>query len=238
MDYNTDYKEFYNTFPSSYFCSLPDGTIIDSNKNFLELTNYSREEIIGQKKITDFLSLGEKIYFESVFIPALKLSGTIAEVNFNFTKKGGTKFPVLLNSIEVKDVSGTHLYTHSAVFHISKRKKYEEELLTSKKNANELSNTLTAVNKELQSRVELLSKKKLQLEELNQCLENKNKQLSSFAHIASHNLRAPVNNLMVLSDLYKEKTGLKDKALVFSKVEKVIDGLNETLNDFIDSANI
>ena len=91
MDYNTDYKEFYNTFPSSYFCSLPDGTIIDSNKNFLELTNYSREEVIGQKKITDFLSLGEKIYFESVFIPALKLSGTIAEVNFNFIKKGGTK---------------------------------------------------------------------------------------------------------------------------------------------------
>tara|TARA_B110000967_G_scaffold208577_1_gene261243 strand:- start:2253 stop:2384 length:132 start_codon:yes stop_codon:yes gene_type:complete len=43
---------------------------------------------------------------------------------------------------------------------------------------------------------------------------------------------------MVLGDLYKEKTGLKDKALVFSKVEKVIDGLNETLNDFIDSANI
>lgn len=238
MDYNTDYKEFYNTFPSSYFCSLPDGTIIDSNKNFLELTNYSREEVIGQKKITDFLSLGEKIYFESVFIPALKLSGTIAEVNFNFIKKGGTKFPVLLNSIEVKDISGTHLYTYSAVFHISKRKKYEEELLTSKKNANELSNTLTAVNKELQSRVELLSKKKLQLEELNQCLENKNKQLSSFAHIASHNLRAPVNNLMVLGDLYKEKTGLKDKALVFSKVVKVIDGLNETLNDFIDSANI
>ena len=135
MDYNTDYKEFYNTFPSSYFCSLPDGTIIDSNKNFLELTNYSREEVIGQKKITDFLSLGEKIYFESVFIPALKLSGTIAEVNFNFTKKEGTKFPVLLNSIEVKDISGTHLYTHSAVFHISKRKKYEEELLSSKKNA-------------------------------------------------------------------------------------------------------
>ena len=106
----------------------------------------------------DVIQLGEKIYFESVFIPALKLSGTIAEVNFNFIKKGGTKFPVLLNSIEVKDISGTHLYTHSAVFHISKRKKYEEELLTSKKNANELSNTLTAVNKELQSRVELLSK--------------------------------------------------------------------------------
>jgi PAS domain S-box-containing protein len=96
MDYNIDYKELYNTFPSGYFCSLPNGTIIDLNKNFLELTNYSREEVIGKRKFTDFLSLGGKIYFENVFAPALKLSGTIEEVNFNFIKKEGTKFPVLV----------------------------------------------------------------------------------------------------------------------------------------------
>ena len=62
-----DYKEFYNTFPSGFFSSLPNGTIIEANKNFLELINYSREEVIGKKKFTDFLSLGGKIYFENVF---------------------------------------------------------------------------------------------------------------------------------------------------------------------------
>lgn len=230
-----DYKEFYNTFPSGFFSSLPNGTIIDSNKNFLELTNYSREEIIGKKKFTDFLSLGEKIYFENVFAPTLKLRGSIEEVNFNFTKKGGTRFPVLVNSVEIKDISGTHLYTHSVVFNIAQRKKYEQELLKSKKNANELSNKLTAVNKELRTRTELISKQKLQLEEFNQNLGNKNKQLSSFAHIASHNLRAPVSNLMVLKDFYKKNTDEKDKAMLFSKVETVIDGLNDTLNELIES---
>ena len=238
MDYNIDYREFYNSFPSGYFCSLPNGTIIDSNRNFLELTNYSREEVIGKKKFIDFLSLGGKIYFENVYTPALKLSGTVEEVNFNFTKKEGTKFPVLINSVEVKDISGTHLYTHSAVFNISQRKKYEQELLISKRNANELSDKLIAVNKELRSRAELISKQKLQLEILNQNLENKNKQLSTFAHIASHNLRAPVSNLMGLRDFYKGNTDLADKAMLFSKVEVVIDRLNETLNDLIDSVKI
>ena len=233
-----DYKEFYNTFPSGFFSSLPNGIIIDSNKNFLELTNYSREEVIGKKKFTDFLSLGGKIYFENVFAPALKLGGTIEEVNFNFIKKGGTRFPVLVNSLEIKDITGTHLYTHSVVFNIAQRKKYEQELLKSKKNANELSNKLIAVNKELRSRTALISKQKLQLEELNQHLENKNRQLSSFAHIASHNLRAPVSNLMVLKDFYKENTDLKDKAMLFSKVETVIDRLNETLNELIESLKI
>ena len=238
MDYNIDYKEFYDTFPSGYFCSLPNGIIIDSNKIFLKLTNYSREEVIGKKKFTDFLSLGEKIYFENVFAPALKLSGTVEEVNFNFTKKEGTRFPVLVNSVEIKDFSGKQLYTHSIVFNIAQRKKYEQELLKSKKNANELSNKLIAVNKELRSRTALISKQKLQLEEFNQHLENKNRQLSSFAHIASHNLRAPVSNLLVLKDFYKENTDLKDKAMLFSKVEIVIDRLNETLNELIDSLKI
>ena len=233
-----DYKEFYNTFPSGFFSSLPNGIIIDSNKNFLELTNYSREEVIGKKKFTDFLSLGGKIYFENVFAPALKLGGTIEEVNFNFIKKGGTRFPVLVNSLEIKDITGTHLYTHSVVFNIAQRKKYEQELLKSKKNANELSNKLIAANKELRSRTALISKQKLQLEEFNQHLENKNRQLSSFAHIASHNLRAPVSNLMVLKDFYKENTDLKDKAMLFSKVETVIDRLNETLNELIESLKI
>jgi|TARA_B110000259_G_scaffold21509_1_gene22260 PAS domain S-box-containing protein len=233
-----DYKEFYNTFPIGFFSSLPNGIIIEANKNFLELINYSREEVIGKKKFTDFLSLGGKIYFENVFAPALRLSGTIEEVNFNFTKKGGTKFPVLVNSAEIKDISGTHLYTHSVVFNIAQRKQYEQELLKSKKYANEISNKLTTVNKELRSRTKLISKQKLQLEEFNQHLENKNRQLSSFAHIASHNLRAPVSNLLVLKDFYKENTDLKDKAMLFSKVEIVIDRLNETLNELIESLKI
>jgi signal transduction histidine kinase len=159
-------------------------------------------------------------------------------VNFNFTKKGGTRFPVLVNSVEIKDISGTHLYTHSVVFNIAQRKKYEQELLKSKKNANELSNKLTAVNKELRSRTALISKQKLQLEKFNQHLENKNRQLSSFAHIVSHNLRAPVSNLIVLKDFYKESTELNDKAMLFSKVEIVIDRLNLTLNELIDSLKI
>ncbi|WP_027076054.1 PAS domain-containing sensor histidine kinase [Maribacter antarcticus] len=238
MNFNTDYKELYNNFPSGYFCSLPNGTIVDSNKKFLNLTGYTREELIGEKKFTDFLSLGEKIYFENIYSVALKLSGTIEEINFNFIKKDGTKFPVLINSVEIKDKEGLHLFTQSSVFNISQRKKYEQELLTAKKKANDLSNELIDVNKELLSRAELILKQKLQLEEVNQHLENKNRQLTSFAHIASHDLRAPVGNLLLLKNFYKESTDLEDKAMLFSKVETVIDNLNGTLNELIETVKI
>ena len=238
MNYNLDYKKLYSNFPSGYFCSLPNGIIIDTNKRFLDLTNYTLEEVIGKKKITDFLSLGCKIYFENIYSPALKLRGTIEEINFNFIKKNGTKFPVLINSVEVKDKEGIHLFTQSAVFNISQRKKYEHELLIAKRKSNDLSNELKEVNKELRNRSELILKQKLQLEEFNQHLENKNRQLSSFAHIASHNLRAPVSNLVALTNFYKESTDLEDKTMLFSKVEIVIGHLNETLNELIESVKI
>ena len=238
MNYNIDYKELYNTLPSGYFCSLPNGTIVDCNKKFLDLVSYSTEEVIGKKKFTDFLSLGERIYFENVYSTALKLSGTIEEITFNFIKKDYTKLPVLINSVEVKNKEGIHLYTHSAVFNISQRKKYEQELLIAKKKANDLSNIWIGVNKELRSSAELILKQKLQLEELNQHLENKNRQLSSFAHIASHNLREPVSNLTALKDFYKESTDLEDKAMLFSKVEVVIGHLSETLNELVESVKI
>lgn len=238
MKLNTDYKELYNTSPCGYFCSLPDGTIVDCNKKFLKSINYTREEVIDKKKFTDILSLGGKIYFESVYAPALKLSGTIEEINFNFIKKEGTAFPVLVNSVEVKDAEGLHLFTQSAVFNVSQRKKYEQELLIAKTKANDLSNELKEVNKELLNQTELILKQKLQLEEFNHHLENNNSQLSTFAHITSHNLRAPVSNLIALKDFYNESINLEDKAMLFSKVEIVIGHLNETLNELIESVKI
>ena len=43
---------------------------------------------------------------------------------------------------------------------------------------------------------------------------------------------------MALKDFYKESTDLKDKSMLFSKVEIVIGHLNETLDELIESVKI
>ena len=163
MDYNIDYKELYNTSPCGYFCALPDGTIIDSNKRFLEFTNYEKEEVIHIKKVSDFLSIGGKIYYQTIYAQKLNLTGTVEEINFDFIKKDGTKLPVLINSVEIKNKEGQHIFTQSTVFNISQRKKYETELLIAKKKSETLSNELILKNKELQIGSELILQQKLQL---------------------------------------------------------------------------
>lgn len=237
MTYNKYYKELSSIIPCGYFCSIPDGTIIDVNQKFLDLISYERDEVIEQKKFIDLLSTGGKIYFETIYSNRLKLNGKIEEINFDLIKKNGAKFPVLINSVEVKDNEGRHLFTNTSVFNISQRKKYEQELLIAQKKAKNLSKELKQRNKELQTSSELIFKQKLQLE-LNIHLEKKNRQLSDFARIASHNLRAPVSNLLSLKDFYNESCDLEDKAMLFTKIEIVIGHLNETLNELIESVKI
>jgi signal transduction histidine kinase len=171
-------------------------------------------------------------------LQALKLNGTLEEINFDFIKKDGTKLPILINSVEIKDKKGFHLFTQSVIFDISQRKKYEKELLIAKRKSNELSDELVSSNKELKSSSELNSRQKTQLEEFNKRLQNKNRQLSSFAHIASHNLRAPVSNLILLQEVYKESTDLEYKTMLFTKMEVVIGLLNDTLNDLVEIVKI
>jgi PAS domain S-box-containing protein len=69
-------------------------------------------------------------------------------------------------------------------------------------------------------------------------LTEKNKQLASFAQIASHNLRAPVSNLSSLLDLYDICETTEEKEFTFGKFRTVIAHLSETLNTLIEAIKI
>ncbi len=83
-----------------------------------------------------------------------------------------------------------------------------------------------------------LKKAKSELRLLTKHLQAKNEQLLNFAHITSHNLRAPVSNLNSLLYLHKESTSQKDKELFFGKFETVVKHLTETLNELVESLKI
>lgn len=80
-----------------------------------------------------------------------------------------------------------------------------------------------------------ITKAKERLEVLTGNLLNKNRQLADFAHITSHNLRAPVSNLNSLLGFYNSSTNEEDKAEIFSKFEIVIGHLTETLDTLVEA---
>lgn len=66
-------------------------------------------------------------------------------------------------------------------------------------------------------------------------LEKSNEQLEGFAYMATHDLRAPVANLMALLNLYnKDNPEDEENKFIFQKFEESVKILNNTLNDLID----
>ena len=72
----------------------------------------------------------------------------------------------------------------------------------------------------------------------NKTLSFANSQLTDFAHITSHNLRAPVANLNLLMDIHGTAKSINEKDIIIDKVKTVIGHLSTTLEVLIDSLKI
>jgi PAS domain S-box-containing protein len=96
---------------------------------------------------------------------------------------------------------------YASAVDISARKKSEETILDSKSN----------------------------LEGITLQLQEQNRRLDEFAHIISHNLRAPVKNIQALIKLLDEHSEINDYRLIFDKLKNVAKNLNETMNELMDT---
>ncbi|WP_343672979.1 PAS domain-containing sensor histidine kinase [Chitinophaga sp.] len=77
-----------------------------------------------------------------------------------------------------------------------------------------------------------------QLSKLNRNLLNQNQQLEDFAHITSHNLRAPIANLKALMQLHNRSDEEAEKEEYLGMLEAVINKTDETLNDLVNVVQI
>ena len=69
-------------------------------------------------------------------------------------------------------------------------------------------------------------------------LSAKNIQLIDFCNIVSHNLRGPLVNMSLLVNYIEESTDTEDQILLISKLHPVIDNLNTTFNELVESIQI
>lgn len=81
---------------------------------------------------------------------------------------------------------------------------------------------------------EALLLSKVNLEAAAQELQKQNQQLNEFAHIISHNLRAPVGNIQALISLLSEESSIEEYRLVFQNLQKTAVNLRETLNGLLE----
>jgi signal transduction histidine kinase len=69
-------------------------------------------------------------------------------------------------------------------------------------------------------------------------LEEQNRQLDEFAHIISHNLRAPVANIKALLNFLNDNSQISDYQLIFEKIRNVTHNIAETMNELLETIKI
>jgi PAS domain S-box-containing protein len=69
-------------------------------------------------------------------------------------------------------------------------------------------------------------------------LSSRNTKLTDFCSIVSHNLRAPLVNMSMLADFIEASEDAGEQKLLISKLRPVIDHLNNTFNQLVESIQI
>lgn len=169
-------EDLYNYAPCGYFDMTRDRKIVRINETLLRWLGYSREEVLGKATFNDWLNTGTRLYIETHFAPMLHMQGYVKEIAFDVKIKNGSTLPVLINSSVVK-LDEKQVIIRSTVFDATHRRRYEKELLLAKKNSELLAEELKYANEELRQ----------------------------FAYAASHDLKAPLTNVMSLLDIIKNR---------------------------------
>ena len=120
-------EDIYNHAPCGYHSLDEKGVFVRINNTELDWLGYTREEFCGIKKFTDILSDQSRKKFVKTFA-AFKKSGHIKEVEFEFVRRDGSCFPVLLSATAIYDEAGNYSMSRSVVQDIAHRKQMEQEL--------------------------------------------------------------------------------------------------------------
>jgi two-component system, NtrC family, sensor kinase len=148
--------EAYHFAPCGFFQTSANEVIQQINTTLLDWLGYTSEEVVHQKKWTDLLTMGSKIYHQTHFTPLLNMQGEVEEINLEMRKKDGEKLSVLVNARITRKEDETLQTVYYAVYRFTQRKQYEVELMKAEQQIKAQNEALLASEEELKMNLEEL----------------------------------------------------------------------------------
>mgnify|MGYP003633582072 FL=1 len=205
VDVNGDiYKQIFKYSIFSKIVHDMDMNIIEVNDSALQEFGFSRSELL-KKSVFD-LHTEDELGHSSDVLESMKHS-TKLSAETKFRRKDGSIFTAQVTPC--KYILGDKPIIHVDIQNITERKRAEAKM-------QELN---TALEVEM-ARVELHAKK----------LELKTKELEEFAYVAAHDLKAPITNLNVLSEMIDaDRLSSQADIQLFSKLKNNIEQISKTI---------
>ena len=93
--------DFYNNAPCGFHSIDKDGTFVRINDTELGMLGYSRDELVGKKKLSNILASNSSKVFQENF-PKLKKRGWTKNIEYEIIRKDGTVMPIVLNATAIE----------------------------------------------------------------------------------------------------------------------------------------
>ncbi|WP_085809132.1 HAMP domain-containing sensor histidine kinase [Sphingomonas sp. TZW2008] len=141
-----DPGDWFDGAPCGLLRTDVEGCIVEANAIFALWTGYNREVLVGQS-LPDILPISGKIFYETHFVPMLRLQAHFDEVALDFVRADGTRMPALVNAVELRDRDGRPQEVRLAIFRSTDRRRYERDLLDARARAEESARAERATSK-------------------------------------------------------------------------------------------
>ncbi|WP_459891197.1 PAS domain S-box protein [Desulfothermus okinawensis] len=126
------YRSIYNNTPAMLHSIDREYRLLRVSDYWLDLTGYTRDEVIG-KKLTSFFTEESRKLAEEKILPNFFKIGKAKNIHYQFVKKNGEVMDILLSCYGIKDNKNKVIETLAISVDVTERLKEQRELRETKK---------------------------------------------------------------------------------------------------------
>ena len=117
--------DLYDQAPCGYHSLNAEGVFVRINDTELNWLGYTREEVVGKKRLTEFMTPASQPIFHQHF-PRLITGGSVHSIEFELLRRDGTSFPIMLNATAIMDEAGRFVASRSTLFDMTEKRRFEQ----------------------------------------------------------------------------------------------------------------
>ena len=147
--------------PAGFLSFADDGTILVANTTMAHMLGYTRAELEG-RRVESLMSVGARIFYQTHFFPLVRLHGHAEEIFLLLRSAEGEEVGVLANA--ARHERGGAWATDCVMIRVQERRKFEDELLRARRDAEQARGAAEARSAELSEANDMLEAQALELE--------------------------------------------------------------------------
>lgn len=223
-----DFEALFDGAPCGLIVSTEDGSILRTNRVLCEWIGLEQSELLG-RRFQSLLTMGGRIFHQTHWAPLMQMQGSVAEVKLDLLHRDGHPITLLLNGVRRDHANGA--FYELALFSATDRDRYERELLSARRRAEELLQEKTAAESELRQAKA----------DLNVAYENAQRRAlfaEQMVAIASHDLKNPLTAIRMATDLLVRGERSARETRLLEHIGTSTDRAQRMIADLLDLARV